>query len=317
MIIDCHVHVCAMLPGHGITTPKLRRRPSFAFMRWRLGIPFFADDAGIEQAVAAKLVETVQQTTELDAVVVLAFDGVHTADGQFDAARTQLYVTNDYVIDLVRQHPKMYFGASIHPYRKDAIAELERCVAAGAALMKWLPLVQDIDPTDRRCLEFYDALAHHKLPLLSHTGGEMSLPYTNYAYADPELLLPAIQRGVTVIAAHCGTRATPFETDFLPKFVRLTKEHEHLYGDTAALNLPLRSYAYKTLLDDEAVRKKLVHGSDWPIISVPPARAGLWTAMKLFMTDNNWLRRDVLAKRAMGLGEDYWQRAATLLRTVR
>ena len=100
----------------------------------------------------------------------------------------------------------------------------------------------------------------------------------------------------------------------MPAFLRLAREHENLYGDTSALNLPTRSYAYGPLLNDAAVRRKLVHGSDWPIVSVPPARVGLRTALRLLAAEGNWLRRDVLAKRALGLGDDYWHRAATLLR---
>src|SRR5438874_13119055 len=107
--------------------------------------------------------------------------------------KTHLYVTNDYVIELAKRHRKMLFGASVHPYRKDAIAELERCVKAGAVLLKWLPIVQNFDPSDARCIPFYEALAHYKLPLLSHTGGEKSLPNLNTAVADPRLLEPALK----------------------------------------------------------------------------------------------------------------------------
>ena len=314
MIVDCHVHVAATMPGRGCISGRLRRRASFLFMRWRLGIPFRGSDEQIERMIEAKLVETVAGTPELDAAVVLAFDGVYDADGRPDPARTDLSVTNDYAAELVRRHPRMLFGASIHPYRPDAIAELERCVAAGAVLLKWLPVVQNIDPTDPRCLPFYEALAHHKLPLLCHTGGELSLPAPYMRYADPGLLVPALERGVTVIAAHCGTRSSPFEPDFVPTFVRLAREYEHLYGDTAALNTPTRSYAYRTLLADEAVRRKLVHGSDWPVISLPPLSLGLRTALRLTWAEPNWMRRDVLAKRALGLDDAYWHRAATLLR---
>jgi predicted TIM-barrel fold metal-dependent hydrolase len=101
----------------------------------------------------------------------------------------------------------MLFGASVHPYRKDALAELERCIANGAVLLKWLPIVQDFDPSDRRCIPIYEAMAHHGLPLLSHTGGERSLPNLNKDMADPMLLMSAIERGVTGIAANCGTRS--------------------------------------------------------------------------------------------------------------
>src|SRR5207244_12411023 len=123
-------------------------------------------------------------------------------------------------------------------------------------------------------LLFYAALAHPCRLQLCLTAGELSLPYMSVGYADPELLVPALRRCVTVIAAHCGTRARPFETDYLPAFCRLAREHEHFYGDTSALNLPTRSYAYRTILNDEAVRCKLFHGSDWPVISLPPARIG-------------------------------------------
>jgi predicted TIM-barrel fold metal-dependent hydrolase len=246
--------------------------------------------------------------------VVLAFDRPYTADGRPDEANTHLYVTNDYAAELARDHPKLLFGASVHPYRPDAVAELDRCAAAGAVLVKWLPLVQNIDPADPRCLPFYDALARHRIPLLSHTGGELSLPYLNRDVPSPELLVPALDRGVTVIAAHCGTRATFTETDYLPTFMRLAREYENLYGDTSALCLPTRSYAFGPLLKDEAVRRKLVHGSDWPIVAMPPLRVGPWRAVRLLAGEGNWMRRDVRIKQALGFDDAYWHRAATLLR---
>jgi uncharacterized protein len=316
MRIDCHVHVCATSPGRGVTSRLLRRRFSFAYIRWRLGLPFFADDESLERAVEEQLVRAVNGTDEIDAVVVLAFDWAYDNDGRRDDANTHLAVTNEYGAELARKHPKLLLGASVHPYRGDALAELEKCVAAGAVLVKWLPVVQNIDPADPRCLPFYEALAHHRLPLLCHTGGELSLPYYGDAakYADPALLVPALERGATVIAAHCGTHSRPFETDYLPTFLRMAREHEHFYGDTSALNVPIRSYAYRKLLDDEPAREKLVHGSDWPIAVIPPAKVGLAKAMRLVATERNWLRRDVLIKQALGFDDAYWRRAATILR---
>jgi predicted TIM-barrel fold metal-dependent hydrolase len=215
---------------------------------------------------------------------------------------------------LAAKNTKIRFGASVHPYRKDAIAELERCVQRGAVLLKWLPVVQDINPIDERCFPFYEALAHHRLPLLSHTGGERALPNLNNDVEDPALLVPALERGVTVIAAHCGTRDRASRPDYTPTFLRLAYEHERFYGDTAALNLPWRSYAYEKLLSDKVARAKLVHGSDWPIPAIPPRRVGLLKAGQILLTERNWLRRDVAIKRQLGLGEDYWHRAASLLR---
>src|SRR6188474_1297275 len=110
-----------MTPGHGSVSAKLRRRFSFVFMRWRLGVSFFADDERLEREVESKLVETVRQTPELDAAVVLAFDRVYGNDGRPDDANTHFFVTNEYAVELVRKHPKLLFGASIHPYRPDAL----------------------------------------------------------------------------------------------------------------------------------------------------------------------------------------------------
>src|SRR4051812_31841484 len=174
MILDCHVHVSACTPGHGSMSSRLMNSIPFRFMQWRFGLHGASRQTEVD--LENLLVKTIDETRQLDAAVILAFDGVHTREGIFDTHNTHLYVTNDYVIELAKRHKKMLFGASVHPYRPDAIAELERCVAAGAVLLKWLPIVQDFNPADDRCIPFYEALAHHRLPLLSHTGGEQSLP---------------------------------------------------------------------------------------------------------------------------------------------
>jgi hypothetical protein len=59
-----------------------------------------------------------------------------------------------------------------------------------------------------------------------------------------------------------------------------------------------------------------VHGSDWPIIPVPPpGRVGTGAALEL-MTEMNWLRRDVRIKEMLGFDADYWTRAAKVLRVT-
>lgn len=313
MIVDCHVHVCATMPGHGSVSDRLINSFPFRFMRRRLDLPNPYDEA-IDNAVQDKLIETIQDVEMLDQAVVLAFDKVYDPQGYADPANTHLYVANDYVMELAGKYSKVLFGASINPLRKDAVAELERCVSGGAVLLKWLPIVQNFNPADEACLPFYEALAHHRLPLLCHTGGEQALPNLAPAYADPMLLVPALQKGVTVIAAHCGTRSSWKDTDYLPAFLRMAREYEHFYGDTSALNLPNRSYAYRHILEDERIRQKLVHGSDWPIICIPPCRVGCLQALRLMFGEKNWLRRDVLTKQLLGFDEAYWRRAAGLLK---
>ena len=307
MIVDVHVHVSALSPENGLMSRKLIRSLPFRFIKWRLGLS--GEDARTEAQLRRVLFTTLENTPELDAAVMLAFDAVHDRAGNLDLANTHLYTRNDYVISLATQHRKILFGASIHPYRKDAVQELERCVKAGAVLLKWLPITQGMNPADDACIPFYEALAHHKLPLLCHTGGEKSLPNIAPDTPSPRLLLPALERGVTVIAAHCGTRSTFTEQDYVRDFMAMCHEHEHFYGDTSALNLPTRSHAFKMVLGDKVVRSKLVHGSDWPIPVIPPiGTIGLARSAECFM-EGNWLRRDILIKQCMDFDEAYWHRA--------
>jgi hypothetical protein len=292
-------------------SPRLQASIPFSFMRWRLGIK--GDDATTERKVEELLVRTVNDTPEIDGIALLAFDAVYDRDGNLDWPNTHLYVTNDYAIEVVRRNRKMFFAASIHPYRKDAVAELQRCAAAGAVLVKWLPIVQNFNPADQRCIPFYEALAHLGIPLLSHTGSEHALPNLDRSVADPMLLTEALRRGVKVIAAHCGSRLMPWDIDYVANWARMAKDFEHFYGDTAALNMINRWYAYDTILTDPVLRKKLVHGSDWPIPAFPPPfRLGWHEAWKL-VKQENWMKRDVLIKQKLGFDDDYWHRGAAIL----
>jgi len=109
MILDCHVHVCAFSIEHGSTSRRIVDSLAFRFMGRRLGIRGF--DPASEAYLAEHLARVIDQTEHLDAVVVLAFDAVHTPEGKLDELNTHLYVKNDYVIELARKHPKMLFGA--------------------------------------------------------------------------------------------------------------------------------------------------------------------------------------------------------------
>jgi predicted TIM-barrel fold metal-dependent hydrolase len=311
VILDCHVHVSAFTPGHGSMSARLLNSVPFTFMRWRFGLD--GEGASDEIAIRDLLFRTIDGASVLDAAVVLAFDAVYGLDGKLNPSRTHLYVSNDYVIELAAKNRKILFAASIHPYRDDAVAELERCAAAGAVMVKWLPIVQDFNPAHPKCIPFYEALAHLGIPLLSHTGAEHALPNLDPSVADPMLLQEALRRGVTVIGAHCGTRVFPWEVDYVPNWARMARDFEHFYGDTAALNVPGRWYAFDTILKDESLRGKLVHGSDWPIMAVPPGRVGWDAAWKMF-GDRNWMRRDISIKQRLGFDEAYWHRGATLMR---
>src|SRR5262245_6084924 len=98
MILDCHVHVSACTAGCGVMSDRLLKSIPFRFMQWKFGLKGASLET--QQKLEQLLVQTIDETTDLDAAVVLAFDAVHTGDGAFDHGNTHLYVTNDYVIDL-------------------------------------------------------------------------------------------------------------------------------------------------------------------------------------------------------------------------
>ena len=124
MVIDVHTHLCALGRG-GTTSPSLINSVVFRYMRWRLGIG--GDRAGWQDRLEARYLDLVENSG-LDYAVLLAFDRVYDLEGHVDEEHSHLVLENGYVAGFCREHPRILFGASVHPYRKDAVEELERCV---------------------------------------------------------------------------------------------------------------------------------------------------------------------------------------------
>ena len=94
---------------------------------------------------------------------------------------------------------------SVHPYRSDALEELERGAARGATMVKWLPNSMGIDPSDPLCDAYYDKMRELGLILLSHGGEEKAVDAAeDQRLGNPLLLRRALDRGVRVIVAHCA-----------------------------------------------------------------------------------------------------------------
>jgi hypothetical protein len=124
----------------------------------------------------------------------------------------------------------------------------------------------------------------------------------------------------TVIVAHLATPVLwPFTpgTHFRQLTEALTGEFADapLYADTSALAAPSKVYWLRKILALPALWPKLVHGSDFPIPSVPLAfRDRLGRSYRKIVAERNWIDRDILLKRALGLPDDVFTRAAGLLR---
>ena len=200
----------------------------------------------------------------MDRIVFLAMDACYNKDGVVDSAHTKLIVNNDYVASLQKKSSKVMFGASLHPYRKDALKELERLVKAGACLVKWLPSAQNIETDNKICIPFYYEIVQHKIPLLVHTGVEHSLPTFDSSLNDPLKLRLALDCGVKVIGAHCGTRLFLHEKNYFHSWKKMAYDYPNFFGDFSAFGLPLHVSPLKTILKDPILQTKVMYGSDFP-----------------------------------------------------
>ncbi len=315
--IDMHVHVVGT--GAGGTGCWLRvkawHRPLAAFMLRHIGLPWNAFSGDFDRLYVERLRQLVRESS-LKAVVILAQDQVYDAQGRLTEDAGAFYVPNEYVLKLGRAYPEFLPAVSIHPARPDALEELDRCLAGGAVMLKILPNCQNIDGNDRRYTRFWERMAEARLPLLAHTGGEHTVPIVRPEFADPRILKRPLEIGVTVIAAHCGTRSGLFDPDYFPVFVEMTRQHPNLYGDTSAFNVPIRGRHIPECLR-EPLASRLVHGSDFPV----PVY-GHWAWARGFVKWNDLrrcqrlsvLERDYQLKRAMGFPPEHFTRIHDLLR---
>jgi uncharacterized protein len=268
------------------------------------------------------LLEYVQGSPSLDAVLLLAHELPYREDGTAMPERASFYVPNSHVLQLAATHPEFLAGVSIHPARKDALEELERCLAGGAAALKCLPNVQGIDWNDRKHTRFLERMADAGLPLLAHTGSERTMPVVDHRLASPGVLTRALEIGVTCIAAHCGTGMMVLDPDYFDVFAEMCARFPKLYGDNsalAALNFRLRTSALKRLTSGP-LAERILHGSDLPVPSsgLLPWAGGMlsWSEHRAAARVAVPLERDAQLKRSLGFSEDTFTRAAGVLRGV-
>jgi predicted TIM-barrel fold metal-dependent hydrolase len=169
---------------------------------------------------------------------------------------------------------------SIHPYRADALAELQKWAALGVKIVKWLPNAMGIDPSSPQCDPFYQKLKELGLILLSHGGEEKAVESDeDQKLGNPLLLRRALDQGVKVIVAHCaglgdnedldrpGTRRHNF--DF---FLRLMEEPRYeglIFGDISATTQFNRvGPTLRRLLERQELHPRLINGSDYPLPAI-------------------------------------------------
>lgn len=299
-LVDYHTHVAGV--GVGGTgnevNPKMRswRHP---FHRAKFAV--YLSAAGVEDVeradaeFAERLVRLVKHIEHRGKYRLLAFDRHYTREGKVNREKTEFYVPNEYVFDLAARYPDVFEPViSVHPYRTDAVEELERWAGRGGRMVKWLPNAMGIDPSDAACDSFYAKMKERGLVLLSHGGEEKAVEAKeDQRLGNPLLLRRALDHGVRTIVAHCASLGENEDLDDPGRrrvhnfrlFLRLVEERRYeglVFGDISAMTQYNRiGEPLSTVLEREELHGLLVNGSDYPLPAVnllirtkPLVRAG-------------------------------------------
>jgi predicted TIM-barrel fold metal-dependent hydrolase len=318
-IVDMHCHIAGIGAGGSgcLVSPRLQHNWRFAVYLHSFGVSqeelLKQGDALVGDRISASLA----QSKWVGRAVLLALDGVVDASGNLDTNRTEVYVPDAFVAEMAARHTNLLFGASVNPYRRDALARLEWAKAHGAVLVKWIPPIMEIDPADPRIIPFYKKMVELKLPLLSHTGKEKSFSQAAEEFGDPEKLRLPLSLGVTVVAAHIASSETYHGERGPDRLARLMPDYPNLYTDISALTQINRPGALKEALTKPEFSGRLVFGTDFPLINT--ALVSPWYSTHLSLQEkwsiwrlkNPW-DRDVLMKHDLGVPAETFARSAKL-----
>lgn len=319
--LDMHVHTAGIGAGGSGAFVNREMQENFRFSVYLVafGVDLEELESRGDAIVIERISAQVAASRRVEKAVILALDGVVDADGKLDREATQVYVPNDFVARETRRHGNLCFGASVNPYRHDALARLREVRAQGAMLVKWIPNTMRIDPADPAIAPFYEELVALDLPLLSHAGQERSFASASDKFGDPERLALPLSIGVTVIAAHIGTTGASEGEDNFERILPMFERYSNLYADISSLTQVNRLGFLGKALAVPGLDARLVYGTDWPLQFFPLVspyfhldRVGAPAAKSVARIDNPW-DRDLALKEALGTPRSVFARSAVLL----
>ncbi len=359
MVIDvhCHVGLSAKRVDHSIPrfsfeadgalgtpgfdsylAPRLLKRAAWWFVRRWMGIDLrLKPGEELDSVISAINERHWFDAPGVDRLVLLAFDEYFDDAGHVigraevgQKRGSDIYVSNSFVRSLCAARPERFlFGGSIHPYRvqdgKTAVEMLEELARADAALIKWLPIHQNIRAEDPRTVAFLRKAAELRIPMLIHYGGEMSLSRQHMEFEHPGPMLDVLRQlrrenaMPTVIVAHAATPSFLWQSrgghDALISALLGDFKDAPLYADISALAAFGRTAWLRRLAKMPEVHRKLVFGTDYPIPVLKwPYRHLLsredWGKIR---AASSWVEQDVLLKRALGFHDCVFTQAAEIL----
>ena len=321
-IIDMHCHTAGIGTGGSGAVISGNLRDSWKYDVYLRSFGSSDDEVHEygDQILVDKIVDSIQDSEYVDGVVLLALDAPRDEKGSIVEDEIEVYVPNEYVAEQVARYPELYFGASIHPNRPDALNQLSWSKENGAVLVKWLPNIQGMDPSNERYITYYKKIIELDLPLLVHTGNEESFTRTNDRLGDPELLRLPLSLGVKVIAAHVASSGKSEGYENIDRLLEMMDEYPNLYADISSLTQINKRKNLGKVINDKRLVGRLLYGTDYPLINtviVNPLQYLLNLNLKqlkdLLFTRNPW-DRDVKLKSALGFSNDVFETPKEFLR---
>jgi mannonate dehydratase len=287
---DCHVHVAGV--GDGGTGVWITPQMSSLFHPWQnLQRRFYLNascterEGSVDEDFVRRLLQCLDAFPRGAKAMLLAFDFHYDGRGARREDLSSFFIPNHYAADLARRFPDRFeWICSIHPYRADAIDQLDWSVRHGARAVKWLPSAMGMDPASPKCDRFYQALARSNLSLLTHAGEEQAIAGGSMAELNnPLRLRRPLDQGVRVIVAHCASLGKNVDIDHGPSgprveafelFQRLMGESRYerrLFGEISAIIQANRiDSALAALIRRADWHSRLINGSDYPLPGVVP-----------------------------------------------
>lgn len=222
---------------------------------------------------------------------IMAMDGVYDATGTLDKEETIGFVSNRYMVTLVKclndkiaasgmfTQNRFVAVGSINPMQstvghgmkmrdfkilKDEIQYLEE---NDVQFIKWRPATMDFDPalvSD----EFYLALRDARIGILTHTGSSAGIHVNEKknGYASPARLKDAVDLGVTVVMLHTGRKGPEEGRAYSDIALEMLKDNpdKPLFGEVSVVpygkTYPLMNSIIKNA---ENGKMRFVNGSDY------------------------------------------------------
>lgn len=320
-IIDMHCHTAGLGYGNSgcFISKALRRSWKFKVYLKAFGVSEDELRRYGDIVILKRLSLLLADSKYVSDAVVLAMDGVVGSNGELDPQETEVYIPNEFIAGNAGRFGNIKYGASINPYRNDSLERLDKAGEDGAALIKWLPSVQNIDPSDKRIIPFYKRLQELGLPLLTHTGNENSFTKSQDKLVDPEKLRLPLDIGVTVIAAHAAASGETGGERKLDRLLSMFGMYRNLYADISALTQVNRPGQLARVLSHAEAHDRLLYGTDMPLLKtglVSPLyfanRISLEKAVSIAKIRNPW-DQDVRLKQELGVPDTAFSMPAEIL----